>query len=182
MWVGQAVAWRPSWRLDCIKRLVNCCSYAIKGDWRDGRVWRQKPVSECGQWDVWRQTPRLEVMAPNRPEVVEDPHSERDYRGDRKVHAQLVAEIGQAPGQGHVREQPAEEDARLERARDVCLERTEDRVERSWQCDRGVTGIGDRDGDGRKQTEDHADDREHDRDDDYLQALGEGVGPGEGET
>src|SRR5579864_886810 len=95
----------------------------------------------------WRadRTSSLQVMTPNRAEVVEDAYPKRDYRGDRKVHAQLVAEVGQAARERHVREQPAEEHARLECAGDVRLERTEDRVEGRQQSDRRVARISDRD-------------------------------------
>ena len=90
---------------------------------------------------------RLEVVAPDRGQVVEDPHSEGDDRSDREVHPELVAEVHQAGGERHVGEQAAEEDAWLERPRDVRLERSEDRVERGEQRDGGVARVGDGDGD-----------------------------------
>src|SRR3989442_1628869 len=114
----------------------------------------------------------LQVVPADGAQVVEDPDAEGNDRGDRQVDAQLVAEIGQASGQRHVGDQPAEEHARLERAGDVCLQRAEDRVERRQQGDRRVAGVGDRDRDRREQPQNHAEDRKGDRDDDYLHGLG----------
>jgi Glycosyl transferase family 2 len=126
---------------------------------------------------------RLEVMPANRPQVVEDSDPERDDRRDREVHAELVAEVRQPAREQCVGDQPAEEHARLERARDVRLERAEYRVERGQQGDRRVARVGDRDRDRRKKPEDDAEDREQDRDDNYLHRFtggGVGVAPGDG--
>src|SRR5260370_15619491 len=124
-------------------------------------------------------------MPPDRPEVVEDPDAEGHDRRDVQLDAQLVAEIRQTRGKGRVRQQAAEEDAGLERARDVGLERSEDGVQRREQRDRRVTRVGDRDRQWRHQAEQHAQQREQDRDDYYLHAgTEEGDGwtaPGDGE-
>ena len=126
---------------------------------------------------------RLQVVAADGAQVVEDSDPEGHDRRDGQIHPELVAEIGQAAGERHVRDQSTEEHARLERAGDVRLERTEYRVERRQQRDRGVARVGDRDRDRRQQSEDHAEDRERDRDDDYLHGFGVGVGAalGDGE-
>ncbi len=89
-----------------------------------------------------------EVVAPDGSKVVEDANPERDDGGDREIDAELVSEVRQTGSQRHVREETAEEDTGLERARDVGLEAAEDRVEGREQRDRGVAGVGDRDGDG----------------------------------
>src|SRR5487761_508589 len=143
-----------------------------------------KSGTPCGSASVAtvRLTPpfwpnRLQVVPADRSQVVEDPDSERDYRGDGQIDAQLVAEVGQAARQCHVGQQAAEEDSRLERPCDVCLERAEDRVERREQGDRRVPRVRDRDGDRRQQPEQDPQDREHDRDDDYLH-IGDGAGVG----
>src|SRR5436190_907539 len=82
--------------------------------------------------------------------------------------AKLVTKEGQAGSKGHVGDQAAEEDARLERAGDVGLEGPEDRVERGQQRDGCVARICDGDGDRRQDPEQRAEEREQDRDDDYL--------------
>jgi hypothetical protein len=160
--------------------------HEVPVDWTDDADSRVKLVPTAledlgGVWRLMRgwMGGRLQVMTADGAQVVEDADAKRDDRRDRKVHAQLVAEVGQAAGERHVREQSAEKHARLERSCDVGLERTEDRVERCQQRDRGVARVGDRDRDRRQQSEDHADDREHDRDDDYLQAFGEVAAAGE---
>src|SRR5216683_1222598 len=109
-----------------------------------------------------------EVMPPDRSQIVEDPDTERHDRGDIKLDSQLVAEVGQARRQGRVRQQAAEEDARLERARDVGLERSEDGVQRREQRDRGVARVADRNRQRRHQAEQDAYEREQDRYDYYL--------------
>ena len=75
-------------------------------------------------------------MPPDRTQVVEDPYPESDDGGDVQLDSQLVAEVGQTRRQGRVGQEPAEEDARLEGARDVGLERAEDGVESGEQRDR----------------------------------------------
>src|SRR6266481_339167 len=118
-------------------------------------------------------------MPPYRSQVIEDPHPESDDGGDVELHSQLVAEVGQSRCQRRVREETAEENSRLERARDVGLERSEYGVERREQRDRGVTRVGDRDRQWRHQAEQHAQQREQDRDDYYLHA---GTEEGDGWT
>ena len=132
---------------------------------------------------VWRlmRSRFLEVVAADGAQVVEDPYSERDDRRDRKVHAELVTEVGQPAGKRHVRQEAAEEHARLERAGDVRLEGAKDGVQGRQERHRRIARIGDRDRDGRKKAQDDAEDREQDRDNDYLHALGVGVGEGDGD-
>src|SRR5260370_10554565 len=107
-------------------------------------------------------------MPPDRSQVVEDPDAKGDDRSDVQLDSQLVAEVGQAGREGRVRQQAAEENARLERAPDVGLERSEDGVQRREQRDRGVARVDDGDRERRQQAEQHAQKREQDRDDDYL--------------
>src|SRR5713226_502850 len=107
-------------------------------------------------------------MPPYRTQIIENSHAERDDRGDVELHPQLVTEVGQPRRQGRIREEAAEENARLERARDVRLERSENGVERREQRDRRVAGIGDRDREWRHEAEQHPQEREQDRDDNYL--------------
>src|SRR5206468_6173213 len=128
---------------------------------------------------VWPTAALSAIEAPDRSEIVKDSHPKSDYRRDAEIDTQLVTEERQAGGQGHVRDQAAEEDARLERAGDVGLESAEDRVERRQQRDGGVARVRDRDGDRRQDPEQRAEEREQDRDDDYLHA-GAGVGAGVG--
>src|SRR5437773_1288087 len=97
-----------------------------------------------------------EIVAPDRSEIVKDSHPKSDYRRDAEIDTQLVTEERQAGGQGHVRDQAAEEDARLERAGDVGLESAEDRVERRQQRDGGVARVRERDGDRRQDPEQRA--------------------------
>src|SRR5712692_895706 len=107
-------------------------------------------------------------MPPYRTQIIENSHAERDDRGDVELHPQLVTEVGQPRRQGRIREEAAEENARLERARDVRLERSENGVERREQRDRRVAGIGDRDREWRHEAEQHPQERKQDRDDYYL--------------
>src|SRR6266851_199115 len=107
-------------------------------------------------------------MTANGTKVVEDPDAERDDRRDVELDSELVAEVGQPGGQGRVRQQAAEENARLEGTRDVGLERAEDGVERRQQRDRRIACVGDRNRQGRHQAEQNAQQREQDRDDYYL--------------
>src|SRR5437899_9152228 len=118
-------------------------------------------------------------MPPDRTKVIEDSHPESHYRGDRKVDPHLVPEVRQPGRQRHVGEQTAEEDARLERARDVGLESPEDRVERGQQRHRRIAGVRDWNRERREQAEHDAQKREQDRDNNYLHA-GTAAGDGEG--
>src|SRR6266851_2612962 len=100
-----------------------------------------------------------------------NPATVASYSGSEVMppdRSQLVAEVGQARRQGRVRQQAAEEDARLERARDVGLERSEDGVQRREQRDRGVARVADRNRQRRHQAEQDAYEREQDRYDYYL--------------
>src|SRR5216684_9201189 len=119
-------------------------------------------------------------MPPYRTQIIENSHAERDDRGDVELHPQLVPEVGQPRRQGRIREEAAEEHSRLERARDVRLERSENGVERREQRDRRVAGIGDRDREWRHEAEQHPQEREQDRDDNYLHAGAPGDGEGSG--
>src|SRR5579864_5785930 len=70
---------------------------------------------------TWRRCVRerrLQVMPADRTQVVEDTDAERDDGRNRKIDAQLVAEIDQPGRQGHVGQQTTEENTGLERARD----------------------------------------------------------------
>src|SRR2546428_14124377 len=82
-------------------------------------------------------------MPPDRTQVVEDPYPESDDGGDVQLDSQLVAEVGQTRRQGRVGQEPAEEDARLEGARDLGLERAEDGVESGEQRDRSGSRVDD---------------------------------------
>ena len=75
-------------------------------------------------------------MPPYRSQVIEDPHPESDDGGDVQLHSKLVAEVGQTRRQDRVGHEPAEENARLERAGDVGLECSKDGVERGEQIGR----------------------------------------------
>src|SRR6266851_7496596 len=116
-------------------------------------------------------------MTANRSQVVEYPHPEGDDGGDVQLHSQLVAEVGQTRRQDRVGQESAEEDARLERAGDVGLERSEYGVERGEQRDRRVSRVDDGNRERRHQTEHDAEQRKQNRDDDYLHV---GTGDGEG--
>jgi glycosyltransferase involved in cell wall biosynthesis len=53
----------------------------------------------AGIWRLMLSRLRLQVMPADRPQVVEDPHPERDDGGDRKIDAKLVAKVGQPAGE-----------------------------------------------------------------------------------
>jgi len=158
--------------------------HEVPVDWMDDTDSRVRIVPTAvedlrGIWRLMRSR-LLKVVPADRPQVVEDPHAERHDRRDRKVHAELVAEVGQPARKRHVRHQPAEEHARLEGPGDVGLEGPEDGIESGEQRNGGVPRVRDRDRDRRKKAQDDAEDREENRDNDYLHALGVGDGAGEG--
>src|SRR5258708_31065774 len=108
-------------------------------------------------------------MTANRSQVIEYPHPEGDDGGYVQRHSKLGAEVGETRRQDRVGHEPAEEDARLERAGDVGLECSKDVVERGEQGDRCVSRVDDRNRERRHQAEHDAKKRKQNRDDDYLQ-------------
>src|ERR1051326_2433136 len=177
------------------RRDKGCCDASWNVGWIVGRVagiirasGRYGPDFVGGQSGetrrcVWVIEELSQIVTADGAEIVEDSHPKSHYRRDAEIDAELVAEEGQAGGQGHVGHQATEEDARLERPRDVSLEGPEDRVQRRQQADGRVPRVGDRNRDRRKDSEQRAEKREQDRDDDYLHGgVGAGVGfaPGDG--
>src|ERR1700682_2064006 len=105
------------------------------------------PSSHTLGESLWpaRLARRSQELPPDHRDVLEYAHAEGKDRGEVKLHAQLVAQECERPGDCRVGDQAREEDRVLVAAVERSLERAEYRVQRRQQHHRRVARIGDGD-------------------------------------
>src|ERR1700730_1018748 len=87
----------------------------------------------------------LEQVPPNDRQVVEDADTEGDDGGEVELDAELVAQVGERPGGKGVDDQPGDEHLVLEVSVQPGFDRTQHRVQRGEDHDRGVARVARRD-------------------------------------